>query len=404
LKDLYGATPKGQFFTAPTIVNYMLDELGYTPKELTKDKTKISIIDPACGAGTFLYSAVDRIIEAYEGKGTVAEAAAIKELVDKNVFGLDIAEFPLFLAEMCILLRQLPLIVNELYNDPVEKKLKLFKTRDSISEFLDTGITAQKAPIDLLTHVQAMALDYKSFMRDDENLLEMLRSMQSNGQDRLRFDYVLSNPPYVAYLECLRNKAEFTQKIKDKSDTSITLGNVFGVNLHSVPNHPKRYRPNPNLFAFFFALGLGLLKDNGKLCYIIPQTLLTAGDLDVLRYHLANNVSIEKIITFSGNMFIGRGLKQNKAIPTSSMVIFVQKKKPHKNNAVKVIRFHFDTDKKGSDFTALLKGKKRATTSIPQSILAEHWDNWNFINHGVESTMVWIFSGFTKHTCKVPKA
>jgi len=395
LKDLYGNN-WGQNFTDPAVVDFMLDELGYTPKELAKDKTKISIIDPACGAGTFLYSAVDRIVEAFEGKGTKAEAVAIKELVDKNVFGLDIAEFPLYLAEMCILLRQLPLIVNELYNDPVEKKLKLFKTRDSISEFLDTGISAQERPVDLLSQVQAMALDYKSFMRDDENLLEMLRSMQSNGEERLRFDFVAMNPPYVGYLECLRQKTEFTQKIKDKSNTSITLGNVFGVNLHSVPEHPKRYRPNPNLYAFFFALGIALLKENGKLCFIVPQTLLTAGDLDVLRYHLAKNVTIEKIFTFSANLFIGRGLQQNKAVPTSSMIIVAKKKKPDKNHAVKVIRFQFKTDKKGSDFTKLLKSKKRETKSIPQTTFAEHWDNWNFINH--DAAFLRFYETYLQHS------
>jgi len=379
LKELYDKN-WGQYFTNPTVVNFMLDELGYTPKELAKDGTKISIIDPACGAGTFLYSAVDRIIEAFGPKETQVESIRVKELVDKNVFGLDVAEFPLYLAEMCILLRQLPLIVTDLYDSPVEKKLKLFKTRDSISEFLDTGITAQEAPVDLLSQVQAMALDYKSFMRDDENLLEMLHSMQSNGEERLRFDFVAMNPPYVGYLECLRQKTEFTQRIKDKSNTSITLGNVFGVNLHSVPEHPKRYRPNPNLFAFFFALGIALLKDGGKFCFIVPQTLLTAGDLDVLRYHLAKNVTIEKIFTFSANMFIGRGLQQNKAVPTSSMIIVAKKKKPD-NNVVKVVRFQFETDKKGSDFTKLLKSKKRETKSVPQTTFAKHWDNWNFINH-----------------------
>ena len=379
LKDLYGDN-WGQNFTDPAVVNFMLDELGYTPQELAKDKTKISIIDPACGAGTFLYSAVDRIIETFGKKETKAESVVIKELIDKNVFGLDVAEFPLFLAEMCILLCQLPLIINDRFVQPVDHKLKLFKTRDSISEFLDTGITAQESPVDLFSHLKETALDYASFMRDDENLLEMLHSMQSNGEDRLRFDFVAMNPPYVGYLECLRQKTEFTQKIKDKSNTSITLGNVFGVNLHSVPEHPKRYRPNPNLFAFFFALGIALLKDNGKLCFIIPQTLLTAGDLDVLRYHLAKSVTLEKIFTFSTNMFIGRGLQQNKAIPTSSMIIVAKKKKPHINHTVKIVRFQFDTDKKGSDFAQLLRSKKRETKSLPQTSLAEHWDNWNFIN------------------------
>ncbi|MDR0522460.1 MAG: N-6 DNA methylase [Planctomycetaceae bacterium] len=383
LKDLYGEN-SGQFFTAPETVNFMLDELGYTEEYIKEHSDKISIIDPACGAGTFLYSAVHRIKNALNTKSSQEQAKQIKELIDKNIFGLDIAEFPLYLAELCILVDLLPLIINEKFVQPVESKLKLFKTRDSISEFLDTGITAQAGSVDLFSHVQDMNLGYNSFMRTDKDLVAMLESMQGSGDQRLRFDFVAMNPPYVGYLECLRQKIEFTQKIKDKENTSITLGNVFGVNLHSVPGHPKKYRPNPNLFAFFFALGIALLKDNGKLCMIIPQTLLTAGDLDVLRYHLANRMSLEKIFTFSGHLFIGRGLSQNKAVPTSSMIIIAQKKKPNKNHPVKIIRFQFETDKKGSSIGKLLRSKKRAVMSVPQTTLAEHWDNWNFLNHDAE--------------------
>jgi len=380
LKDLYGDN-WGQNFTDPAVVDFMLDEMGYTPKELAKDKTKISIIDPACGAGTFLYSAVDRIVEAFEGKGTIAEAAAIKELVDKNVFGLDVAEFPLFLAEMCILLRQLPLIVNELYNDPVEKKLKLFKTRDSISEFLDTGITAQKTPVDLLSQVQAMALDYKSFMRNDENLLEMLNSMQSNGQERLRFDYVAANPPYIGYNDCCRQGIEFTRRIKNPKDTSITLGNVFGVNLHSVPGNSKKYPPKPNVYAFFIALGLGLLKDNGKLCYIIPQTLLTETDYDVLRYYLSENITIEKIITVEGNLFVKRGLRQKKTIATSSLIIILRKKIASQKHKVKIINYKPYSGKESVDIAEYLRSRNKSSKAVLQSELRKHYLNWNFIKH-----------------------
>ena len=379
LKDLYGDKNKGQFFTDPAVVNFMLDELGYTSKELSKDRTRISIIDPACGAGTFLYSAVDRIIETFEGKGTKIEAAAIKALVDKNVFGLDVAEFPLFLAEMCILLRQLPLIVNELYNDPVEKKLKLFKTRDSISEFLDTGISAQEAPVDLLSRVQAMALDYNSFMRSDENLLEMLNSMQGNEKDRLRFDYVVANPPYIGYNDCCRQKIEFTQRIKEYGNSSISLANVYGVNLHSVPGKHKKYSPKPNLYTFFVALGLGLLKDGGRLCFIVPQTLLTSGDHDVVRYHLAKNMTIKKLISFEGNLFIGRGLTQNKPIATSSLIIVVQKSQPTVGHKVQIVNYKPYTKTQKDDFETYFCNKNKTVKTVLQSELLQEVENWNFI-------------------------
>ena len=241
LKDLYSDKNKGQYFTDPAVVNFMTQEIGYTKDKIKKkDKDKLSIIDASCGAGTFLYSAVDRLIDSFGG-GTKEQAKHIAGLIDKNIFGLDIAEFPLYLAEMNILMRMLPLIVNDSYENPISNKLKIFKTKDSISEFLETGInTTVEEKISLFEHLEKTDLGYRSFMRDPDDLEAMLESLQENGIRRERFDYVIGNPPYIGYNECCKQKIEFTQKIKDHEDVSITLGNVYGMNLHSTPNNGKK--------------------------------------------------------------------------------------------------------------------------------------------------------------------
>ena len=380
LKDLYSDKNKGQYFTDPAVVNFMTQEIGYTENKIKErePEDKISIIDVSCGAGTFLYSAVDRLIDSFDD-GTKEQAKHIAGLIDKNIFGLDIAEFPLYLAEMNILMRMLPLIVNDSYENPIKDKLKIFKTKDSIAEFLKTGINAKIEENGVLFDLKPRSLDYPSFMRSEEDLKAMLESLQANGMRRERFDYVIGNPPYIGYLECCKQKIEFIQKIKDKKDTSITLGNVYGVNLHSIPNNGKKYRPNPNLYAFFIALGLALLKDDGKMAYIIPQTILTAGDLDVLRYHLAHRTTIEKIITFEGNMFIGRGLKQNRPVPTSSLIFVLQKSNPSANHKIKIINYKPYTEKQGTDFEAYINSKNKNTKEIRQNELKENIANWNFI-------------------------
>ena len=67
LKTLYEDQKKGQYFTDPAVVNFMLEQIGYTPqnlkKRISREKNTISLIDPACGSGTFLYSAVDALIK-----------------------------------------------------------------------------------------------------------------------------------------------------------------------------------------------------------------------------------------------------------------------------------------------------------------------------------------------------
>ena len=379
LKDLYSDSKRGQYFTDPAVVNYMLQEIGYAKKALIADHDKISIIDPSCGAGTFLYSATDRIISAINDD-TLQASRYIKDLISKNIFGLDIEEFPLYLAEMSILMRLLPLIVNDKFKNPVDNKFKIFKTRDSITEFLDTGINSREdGQVDLFSHLKNIALDYPSFMRDEKDLEEMMKSLQTNMGIRKRFDYVIGNPPYVSYNECSKEDLEFIKKIKDKKDNSITLGNVYGVNLHSVPENPKKYPPKPNLYAFFIALGLALLKNNGKICYIIPQTILTEPDYDVLRYHLSKFTTIETIITFEGKLFVGRGLKQTKPIATSSLIFVARKIHPRANHSVEIINYNPYTEKQADDFEKYLNSRNKNKKTVPQTDLLKQFKNWNFI-------------------------
>ena len=391
LKALYEDEKKGRYFTDPAVVNFMLEQIGYTPENLRErigpEWNTISLIDPACGSGTFLYSAVDALIRAV-GTNTENLAKKVQELVNKDIFGLDIAEFPLYLTEMNILMRMLPLIINEKYNNPIEKKIKVFKTKDSIAEFMDTALRNTSHDIDVAAQKnngqgflfkEKLDLGYASYVRDEDDLKEMKDSLETRPHcPRRRFDFVIANPPYVGYNESSKQGLLIFDLLKKRE---VKLNDIYGVNLHSVPHNPKRYRPNPNLYAFFIALGLALLKDNAKLCYIIPQTILTAGDLDVLRYHLAKFTTIEKIITFSGKMFIGRGLKQNRPVPTSSLIFVVSWAQPDKRNYVQIINCKDTSEEIETTLQNIREGKKITRKKVLQGKLLGNITNWNFIKH-----------------------
>lgn len=398
LKALYEDENKGQYFTDPAVVNFMLDEIGFTKEfiineymQYRADKTRemsISIIDPSCGSGTFLYSAVDRIINALDDN-TENMSKVVESLINGNIFGLDIAEFPLYLAEMSILMRMLPLIVNQKYNNPVDKKIKVFKTKDSIAEFLDIGITATDV-VEIkncgqgeLFDSKVLNLGYKSFVRNEDDLHEMKNSMVP---PRRRFDFVIGNPPYIGLNKCYKDDVLFTQYMrinnKDGSPNEnkiLDMNNVYGINLHSIPGKPKKGRPNPNLYAFFIALGLALLKDNCKISYIIPQTILVDSDYDVLRYYLSNFTTIEKIITFPCKMFIERGIRQNTPVATSSLIFVINKKKPKKNHEVKIVNYHPYADAREIDFTSYLTEKNYSEKLLKQEDLRNSLTSWNFI-------------------------
>lgn len=379
LKELYEEGKRGQYFTDPSVVNFMLEQVGYTAQEIGNrikagELDKLSIVDPACGSGTFLYSATNEIVKSFS---TITDETSkqVEKIVTSDVFGLDVEEFPLYLAEMNILMRMLPLIMGEKYNNPLDKKIRVFWTKDSIAEFIGSELITLGKQISFPDEIIKPKLD--SFIRSEEDLTEMKGSMTSFP--RRRFDYVIANPPYVSYNECSKQGVLAFDLLKRGK---VRLNNIFGVNLHSIPDNPKKYAPKPNLYAFFVALGLALLKDDGRLCYIIPQTILTAGDLDVLRYHLAKHVTIERIITFNRNLFIERGLKQKRVIPTSSLIIVVGKNGPSKTHEVKVINYKDAEDTIKDTLNNILRGKKIDTRKVKQSDLLKNVTNWNFIKQG----------------------
>ena len=383
LKELFEEEEKGQYFTDPAIVNFMINEIGYNDINIKKkifnnQEDKISIIDPSCGSGTFLYTAVNSIVDSISDG--LEASKKIEALVSNNVFGLDIEEFPLYLAEMSMIMRLLPIIINKKYNNPLDKKIKLFLTKDSIAEFSDINDKEEnKNIISFLKDNQRTLLEpqFNSFMRDDQDIKEMKLSIKnSQGIPRRRFDYVIGNPPYIGYNMCSKQGLLSFELLKKGK---IKLNNIYGMNLHSTPNNPKRYRPNPNLYVFFIALGLRLLKYDGKICYIIPQTLLTAGDLDVARYHLAKNITMEKIFIFNSHLFIERGLKQNKIIPTSSLIFIAKNKEPPLDNEVEIIVYKGKNDSLKDVLNNIKNQNKIDIKKVSQNELIKNFDNWNYI-------------------------
>jgi len=390
LKALYEDEKKGQYYTDPAVVNFMLEQIGYTPENLKKSistvENNISLVDPACGSGTFLYSAVDTLIRTI-GPDSEQRAKKVEELVNKDIFGLDIAEFPLYLAEMNILMRMLPLIINEKYNNPVEKKIKVFKTKDSISEFMDTALRNTINDIDIASEksrgqgyfdfTAELDLDYSSYMRDRDDLKEMKESLEQRPRcPRRRFDFVIGNPPYISYNECSKQNILIFKLMREGH---AKLTDIYGVNLHSIPHKKKKYSPKPNLYTFFIALGLALLKDNCKLCYIIPQTVLVNNDFDVIRYHLAKFTTIEKIITFKQKMFIGRGLTQSRPVITSSLILVLSKKSPDPLHNVEIVNYKNHKDTIRDTLENISQEREITKYKIPQMQLVQNVSNWNFI-------------------------
>lgn len=184
------------------------------------------------------------------------------------------------------------------------------------------------------------------------------------------FDVVIANPPYVGYNEAAKRGEQLFKDIKNKN---ILLNNYYNFNLHSIPNNPKKYAPKPNLYAFFIARSTALMKTSGAFCFIIPQTILVAGDLDVLRFKISNEFVIQEIVTFTDNVFDNRGLGRNHDVATSSLLLMLQNKKPE-NNFVKVVSLTADEGKNRKIY-----GVNYIQDEYKQEVLIEEVRNWALI-------------------------
>ena len=97
---------KGQYYTPPEVVGYILDEVGYRsgPGIIGGGKR---LIDPACGSGTFLVTAAKRLVAAYQKAEN--DPVTILARVRENLYGFDLNPFACYLAEVNLLIQVLDL-------------------------------------------------------------------------------------------------------------------------------------------------------------------------------------------------------------------------------------------------------------------------------------------------------
>ena len=80
-------------------------------------------------------------------------------------------------------------------------------------------------------------------------------------------------------------------------------------------------------------------------------------------------------------MFIDRGLKQNKAVATSSLMLFVEKIPPAKLHEVEIIYYKPTNDDVKTVIENLKNNKHTVKNKILQNKLLKNTTNWNFIIH-----------------------
>lgn len=268
---------RGMYFTHDNIVRFMVEAVdiaGLTKSTWNKsnhpDNRLPYVIDPACGSGTFLLHAMNRITE------TVKSAKATL-VVDHDS--------------------------ETFYKARLSDDQPNYWAENFVYGFDPKFIMAITAKVNMVLHGDGSAHVFKddAFKPFSAYSDVRLRPCSENQRsiDRARyspdlcesFDVIVSNPPFG---------------ITIASETRAKLGKTFTLP-ETIPSE-----------GLFLERCFQLLKPKGRLAIVLPESVLNAKEMADVRLFLYHYFNLRAVVTMPRNIFIDT--------PTLTSLVFAQKK------------------------------------------------------------------------------
>jgi type I restriction enzyme M protein len=268
---------RGMYFTHDNIVRFMveaMDVAGLTKSVWLKsnhpDNRLPYIIDPACGSGTFLLHAMNRITE------------TVKSAVETLVSDHDAEQF---------------------YKARLNDEQPNYWAENFVYGFDPKFIMAITAKVNMVLHGDGSAHVFKDdafkpfSSYSDVRLRPCGEEQRSVGRARYKpdlcesFDAVISNPPFG---------------ITIASETRAKLSKTFTLP-ESTPSE-----------GLFLERCFQLLKPKGRLAIVLPESVLNAKEMAEVRLFLYRYFNLRAVVTMPRNIFIDT--------PTLTSLVFAQKK------------------------------------------------------------------------------
>jgi type I restriction-modification system DNA methylase subunit len=277
----------GVYYTPQYIVDYIVKNTvgklieGKTPKEISK----IKILDPACGSGSFLIGAFQYLLDYHkdyfsengkpskgkkdnpltpDGHLTTAEK---KRILLNNIYGVDLDTNAVEVTKLSLLIKCLEGETEA----SIQQQLNIWNER--VLPTLENNIKSGNSLID--TTFYENQLDFGDEKRFKPfNWSKSFQTVFNQGG----FDIVLGNPPYLGGREW-----------KEENGRAY---NYFIEN-YCVAEYQF------DIYALFWEAGIKLLKPNGLIGYITPNTWLNNQSNKKLRTFILENTLILKIVDYS---------------------------------------------------------------------------------------------------------
>jgi len=250
----------------------------------------LKILDPACGSGAFLNSALDFLINEHKQIDDLISHLTgdkirmfdtDKSILENNIFGVDINEESVEIAKLSLWLRT------------ARKDRKLSD--------LNNNIKCGNSLIDNSEIAGDKAFNWNT---------EFSEIMKNGG-----FDVIIGNPPYVFARE------KINQQEKDFYNSNF-----------------KSAEYQVNTYLLFIEKSVDLMKTNGYFGLIVPNAWLMVNSASKLRKYLLQTCAIDEIINLSGHSFETANVET---------IIILSEKKQTSNNQIKIFQ------NQGTDFNIL---------------------------------------------------
>lgn len=322
----------GVYYTPQNIVEYIVKQtvgkkvLGKSPKDISK----IKILDPACGSGSFLLGAYSYLLTYHEnyylslnlpiktnkealltpeGKLTVAEK---KRILLNNIYGVDIDINAVEVTKLSLLLK----CMEGETETTIQQQMNLWNER--ILPTLDENIKSGNSLIDTDFYSEKIDFGEEKKIRPFNWKNEFKEIFKEGG-----FDVILGNPPYV-----------FTRDVDWPDEIKKYYWEKF--ELSKADSSRKNQSGKINLYILFILTATKLINGSGLISFIIPNGLLRTTTYDTTRKFLLEKTSLVEIVDLKEGVFEG---------VTASTIIINYNNKTTKDNLIRVVDANYKLDK-----------------------------------------------------------
>ena len=313
---------RGQFYTPPQVVDYMLDSIGIPGRDEADDIRaraflEKSVGDLSCGSGTFLVAAAARksaILQRLVATGEVNADYAL-QILTETFLGFDLNPFACYLAEINLLVQCLPFLLDiqerlcrSIHRFHIYSTDSLEPTRaEQTSAYIFGEATNRLVLFPPSTHKHVLSEDERNIIsiKHTKGIPADITGFHS-GEKGL--DYLLGNPPYVSAGESAEN-LPYRQAVWEYGIYHL---------LH------QRW----DLFVPFFERNLQFLRpETGRLGLIVSNGIETEGYAERLRQLLSSQYRLLQI-----DFFPNLRLFQDAAIENT--IVLVENRPPDEEHTV----------------------------------------------------------------------